>query len=74
MSNEPLNEVVAADCIRRLQKYRADQIHRDLAELLKRPDLTQEQQTAFAEQYHQTMREMRGTPQIDSDAPDGESQ
>ena len=73
MSNEPVNELVVADCIRRLQKYRADQIHRELAELLNRPDLTQEQQTAFIEQYHQTMREMRGTPRTDSDAPDGGS-
>lgn len=73
MSNEPLNEVVVADCIRRLRKYRADQIHRDLAELLNRPDLTPEQQIAFAEQYHQTMRQMRGTPPADSDTPDGGS-
>ncbi len=73
MSNEPLNEAVVADCIRRLQKYRADQVHRDLAELLNRPDLTPEQQTAFIEQYHQTMRQMRGTPPAENDAPDGGS-
>ena len=73
MSNEPLNEAVVADCIRRLQKYRADQVHRDQVELLNRPDLTPEQQTAFIEQYHQTMRQMRGTPQTDNAAPDGES-
>jgi len=73
MSNEPLNDAVVADCIRRLQKYRADQVHRDLAELLNRPDLTPAQQTAFVEQYHQTMREMRGTPPTESEAPDGGS-
>lgn len=73
MSNEPLNEAVVAACIRRLEKYRADQIKRDLEELLKRPDLTEEEQTALIEQYHQRMREMRGTPPTDRDAPDGES-
>jgi len=73
MSNEPLNELVVADCIRRLQKYRAEQALRDLTELLQRPDLTPEQKTAFNEQYHQTMREMRGTPRTESDAPDGGS-
>ena len=73
MSNEPLNEAVVADCIRRLQKYRADQAHRDLVELLNRPDLTPEEQKAFSEKYHQTMREMRGTPPTASDAPDGGS-
>ncbi len=70
MSNEPLNEVVVADCIRRLEKYRADQVNRDLAELVHRPDLTPEQQTAFIEQYHQTMRQRRGTPPADSGTPD----
>ena len=74
MSNEPLNEVVVADCIRRLQKYRADQDQRVQAELLNRPDLTPEQQTAFIEQYHQTMRQTRGTPPTESDTPNGGSQ
>jgi DNA primase len=73
MSNEPLNEVVVADCIRKLHKYRADQDKFKLAELLNRPDLTPEQQTAIIEQYHQRMREMRGTPRTEGDAADGGS-
>ena len=73
MSNEPLNEAVVADCIQRLQKYRADRIKIDQAERLHRPDLTPEQQTAFIEQYHQTMRQIRGTPHAESDAPDERS-
>lgn len=73
MSNEPVNKAVADDCIRRLEKNRADQVQRDLAELLQRPDLTDEQKTAVIEQYHQRMREMRGTPRTNRDTPDGGS-
>ena len=73
MSNEPLNDAVVTDCIRKLQKYRADQAKSNLIELLNRPDLTPEQQIAFNEQYHQIMRETRGTPPTESDAPDGGS-
>ncbi len=67
MSNEPLNEAAIADCLLRLQNHRADRAKRELVELLNRPDLTIEQQKAFTEQYHHTMREMRGTPRAGSD-------
>ncbi len=67
LSNEPLNEAAVADCIRRLHKHRADRDKRELAELVNRPDLTSEQKKAFIDQYHQTMREMRGTPRTDTD-------
>jgi hypothetical protein len=62
MSNEPLNEAVLTDCIRRLQQYREEQTRREYAALLSREDVTPDQRRGFVIQYHEKMRQARGSP------------
>jgi DNA primase len=70
MSNEPLNEAVLTDCIRRLQQYREEQARREYAELLSRDDLTPDQRRGFIMQYHEKMRLARGSPPAAEDDSD----
>ena len=58
-SNEPLNEAVIRDCIRRLERHRDEQTRRDL---LRRAEtlLTEDQQIAERE-YQRRTREMKGS-------------
>ncbi len=62
MSNEPLNDAVLGDCIRRLQKHREEQAIRELMDLLNSPDLTPEQRQAYIQQVHEKKRQSRGSP------------
>jgi SspJ family small acid-soluble spore protein len=70
MSNEPLNEAVLTDCIRRLQQYREEQVRREYLELLSRDDLTPDQRRDLSMQYHEKMRLARGSPPAAEDDSD----
>jgi DNA primase len=67
MSNEPLSEAVLVDCIRRLQQHREEQARRELTELLNRTDLTPLQRQTTIQQYHEKMRQSRGSPPVVED-------
>ena len=58
-SNEPLNEAVIRDCIRRLERHRDEQTRRELLRRAETP-LTEDQQIAERE-YQRRTREMKGS-------------
>ena len=66
VSKEPLNEAVIGDCIRRLQNYRDDLARRELQTIMLREDLSLQQKTDFAEQFHEQMRRARGSQQTEN--------
>jgi hypothetical protein len=70
MSNEPLNEAVLVDCIRRLQRHRDDLATREITELLNRTDLPPEQRETAIQRYHEKMRQSRGSPPVVEDDND----
>ena len=59
MSNEPLNETVIRDCMRRLERHREEQARRELLRRAETP-LTEDQQIAERE-YQRRTREMKGS-------------
>ncbi len=62
VSNEPLTEASVHDCIRRIRKYNEDKQKQELAQLLQRTDTTAEERAHYLRQYHQKVRELRGSP------------
>jgi hypothetical protein len=70
MSNEPLNEAVLTDCIRRLQQYREELARREYQALMSREDLSPDQRRDLVSQYHEKMRQARGSPPVVEDDND----
>ena len=62
MSNEPLSDLVLADCIRRLQMHREEQATREISERLSRNDLTPEERKIANQLLHEKKRQSRGSP------------
>ena len=62
MSNEPLSEAVLGDCIRRLQQHQEEQARQELLVLLARDDVSPEQRENYLRQFHEKMRQTRGSP------------
>jgi DNA primase len=62
VSNEHLNEAAVSDCILRLRRHRESQTQRALAERLQHLEsMSPEEQRAYIQQFHQKMRETRGS-------------
>ncbi|HZT40588.1 MAG TPA: DNA primase [Chthonomonadaceae bacterium] len=68
VSNELLNEAAVTDCLKRLQQHRDRQLQRELAAILQNEALTPEQRRAAIQQYHQRVREARGSPPSEEEA------
>lgn len=62
VSNEPLTEASIHDCILRIRKYNENKQKQELVQLLQRTDVTEEERARTLREYHQKVRELRGSP------------